>query len=112
MALTIAKLDPNPDHVAGNKKVRYRTVTFDSSYPTDGEAIAASDFGLKKIEVLEVCGLAMKTDESDAVAVSHDPTAGTLVAFQSTTGAPAKLVEVANTTDLSAYSVIVKAIGW
>ena len=43
-----------PYHVLGDLKVVYKKVTFDNSYPTGGEAVAASDFGLTKILWIQV----------------------------------------------------------
>lgn len=49
MALTITKTtDPvtaGPMAVMGDRRVCWGTITFDSSYPTGGEAVAAADFG-------------------------------------------------------------------
>lgn len=57
MALTIAAADDNfPNDAWGAFKVFVGRVTFDSSYPTGGEAVTAADFGLSKIEaVIPVC---------------------------------------------------------
>jgi hypothetical protein len=43
-----------PYHVLGDVKMVARKVTFDNSYPTGGEAIAPSDFGLSKIIWVQV----------------------------------------------------------
>lgn len=49
MALTVTRdKDPltNGDfHVIGDLHWRHGTITFDSSYPTGGEAVTAADFG-------------------------------------------------------------------
>jgi hypothetical protein len=116
MALTIAKFDPNPDFVSGNKKVRFRKITFDSSYPTGGEALAASDVGLGRIHSVHVCGPARKSDATDAVLVSYDRTNKKLVCYRqkdpaNAGGADIALPEVGNTADLSSYSVDVEVIG-
>lgn len=50
MALSIATSDVRT--VVGNKRLVVADVTFDSSYPTGGEAIAASDFGLSSIDTV------------------------------------------------------------
>ena len=114
MALTFAKLDPNPDHVSGNKRVRYRLVTFDNSYPTDGEAYTASDFGLTVLEVLEIVGgAAQKSDESLAVSVAVDHTAKKLVAYEGKAdAADAHHIEEDDTASLDGYYVVCKAVGW
>jgi hypothetical protein len=39
--------------VPGNRKVIHGTVTFDSSYPTGGEAISLADLGLGRLDWLE-----------------------------------------------------------
>jgi hypothetical protein len=51
MALTFTVPAENirPYHIVGDLKLVMRKVTFDNSYPTGGEAVAASDFGLAKI---------------------------------------------------------------
>lgn len=43
----------------GDRKVVYATVTFDNSYPTGGEAIAAADFGgeLRSLDRIETQGV-------------------------------------------------------
>jgi hypothetical protein len=53
MALTINKLREDIPAFGAVKFVPV-TITFDSSYPTGGEAIAASDFGLDKIHFVAV----------------------------------------------------------
>lgn len=40
----------------GSMNCIYGTVTFDSSYPTDGEAVSASTFALNSVDVLDVSG--------------------------------------------------------
>lgn len=53
VVVTAAKQTPNPDFVAGNKKFRFRTLTTDTGdYTTDGIAIPASYFGLKRFAAL------------------------------------------------------------
>lgn len=111
MALTIAAV-AGADHVTGNKRVKYRTITFDSSYPTGGESLTATDVGLRKIQSAIPEGAFVKTDRTDGVTVHYSISQAKLLAYQSTTGAPAKLVEVADTTDLSAYAGRVRFEGF
>jgi|SRR5688572_22743211 len=54
MALTIARLAENIPLGRGDKAVGFFQVTFDNSYPTGGEAIAASDFGFDSIDFADV----------------------------------------------------------
>ena len=50
MALTVSKAVTT----FGDKKVSYGSITFDSSYPTGGEAITAAQLGLSKLSHLQV----------------------------------------------------------
>jgi hypothetical protein len=56
MALTITQATnaQRPNNVLGDLIACFRTVTFDSSYPTGGEAITAADFGLQTIVWINV----------------------------------------------------------
>lgn len=113
MALTIAKLTNDPSHVSGNVKVRYRLITFDDSYPAAGEPIAASDFGLTHLYLVEVLGPAQAADESLAYVIGFDPTGSTLVAYEgdNDNAGDAPLIQADDTDDLDGYYVIVKAVG-
>ena len=50
MALTISVVERT---VFGNKRIVIADVDFDSSYPTGGESLQASDVGLKAIDFLQ-----------------------------------------------------------
>lgn len=64
VAFTVAKLSPNPDFVAGNKKFRFRTFTGDTGdYVADGITINASSFGLKRFAALIPLGGISKTTD-------------------------------------------------
>ena len=115
MALTIDKLSPNPDFVAGNKRFKFRKITFDSSYPDGGEAVTASEVGLRKIDAVIFMGQVTKTDEEGAFAVSWDYDAGKIVVFEgdNNNAADAPFVEAGvATTDLSSYTVHALFLGW
>ena len=97
----LSKPSPQPNTL-GHKLVAVQ-ITFDSSYPTNGEALVASDVGLNEI-----------------LAVFSEPkggynfvwAAGLLEAFwvdTTTDGAP--LAEVANTTNLSAITAWLLILG-
>lgn len=115
--LTIAKLTPNADNIGfGNVRVKVRTITFDSSYPTGGEALAAADVGLRKIHAVIPCGPAIDSN-STAVIVRWNATTNKLMAFRQkdpadTGGADIALPQVGNTIDLSGFSVLVVVIGY
>ena len=91
--------------VPGNRKITTATVTFDSSYATGGEAIALADLGLLRLDHLVVdagAGYLAKWDGST--------TAPKILLYRQT-AATSALVEVPNTTDMSAISVKVLALG-
>lgn len=112
MALTVAKVT-GADRIEGNKKVKVRTITFDSSYPTGGEALTASTLGFRKVEEVRPHGVFRNTDGTLAVPVSYDHTNSKLLAYQynGASAGVAQLLEVANTTDLSAFSGRVTVVG-
>lgn len=66
MAVAIAKVS-GADYVSGNKKVKYRDLTFSGNYATNGETINASDVGLKQINFVAFSG---------QVAAASTPTSG------------------------------------
>lgn len=104
MALTISRVT-GADHVAGNKRVKIRDITFDSSYPTGGESLTASDVGLKKIYFVR--GSQVKnSDGTSAHSVVYDYTNSKLVAhqFDGSAAGVQSFEEVANTADLSTFS--------
>lgn len=113
MALTVAKVT-GADYVAGNKRVKVRDITFDSSYPTTGESLTASDVGLKTIEQVLPHGLAGNSDGTEptlAVDVRYDHSTSKLQAFETAGTVDTAHKEVTSTTDLSAFVVRVTFIG-
>lgn len=121
----------------GNGYAVTADVTFDSSYPTGGEALTAQQFGLTVIDFVlpsPAAGYIFEFDHANSklkaftpTAVSMSGTAGvagadnTVVAVSATSigvsgaGVAAAVknaaAEVANTTDLSAVTVRVLAVG-
>lgn len=92
----------NQRGVEGNLRRWLGTITFDSSYPTGGEAIAASDFGLAQIEHVQ---LATGVGALD-ITPHWDQTNSKIILAVSSTG-----LQVANTTDMSATTVIATVHG-
>jgi len=83
MAVAAAKITGAQDTVWGNKKVRPRRLTFSGNYATGGETIAASNFGLKKVEQIIFHGaVAMASALSTGCPVSWDQANGKLVFFE------------------------------
>lgn len=111
MALTIAKVTGRQDYVAGNRDTKVRTITFDSSYPTAGEALTAADFGLKTLDEVRPHGVFRNTDATLGIVVSYNHTTAKLVAYWGNAGSVSGMPEVADTTDLSTYSGRVTAVG-
>lgn len=99
------------DDVWGRLRVRIGAVTFDASYPTGGEALAAGDFGLA--EFVSVVPLPRPTGAASKRVVQWDPAAEKLVALQGDNDgvADGALVEVPNATDLSTLVVDVIVLG-
>ena len=91
--------------VPGNRKMTTATVTFDASYATGGEAIAASDLGLVRLDYLEVSagqGYLARWDGS---------TSSPKILLYRQTAATGALAEVPSTTDVSAVVARVIAFG-
>lgn len=93
MALTIAFDDQSR---MDRKSIRVGTIAFDSSYPTDGEALAAADLNLRGITWLMV-------SPKSGYVFEYDYTNSKLKAFygDNNNASDGPLVEVPNTTNLS-----------
>ena len=111
MALTVAKVS-GADTVFGNKKVKVRDITFDNSYPTDGESLTAADVGLKVIQQAIPHGVAVNTAATSAVTVRYDFTNSKLLAFETGDVVSTPLDEVGNTESLDTYAVRMTFIGY
>ena len=74
-------------------------ITFDSSYPTNGESLTAAQFGVTSLSYV-------KADDTDDYTFVYNYTNSKLKAFVRTTGE-----EVTNQTDLSTVVTNVLVIG-
>jgi hypothetical protein len=110
MALTVTKVT-GADYVSGNKRVKVRDITFDSSYATAGEALTAATVGLKTIEQAIPNGAFRSTDATNSIVVSYDRTNSKLVAYWGNAGSASVSPEVTSTTDLSTYSGRITFVG-
>lgn len=106
MALTVTKVT-NGDYVVGNKKVRTRDITFDSSYATGGESLTASDVGLRSVVAVATDGGAKNSAGTSLVPVRYDYTNAKLQAYRydGASAGKAFLEEVTAAVDLSAFTV-------
>lgn len=102
MALTVSNLDFS---VAGDKRRTIGQITFDSSYPTGGEALTPQQIGLGTILWMDVENPVSATPTTRMSTFDH--TNGRFLVFTSSDGN-----EVANGTNLSAFSAKFEAVGW
>ena len=110
MALTIARIT-GADTTWGNKRVRVRDITFDSSYPTGGEPLTPADVGLKKIEQAVPHGAARNTAGTLAVDVAYDATTAKLFAYETAATVATPHAEVGSGESLATYTVRITFIG-
>lgn len=103
MALTISKVT-GADHVEGNKRVKVRTVTLDSSYATGGYSLTPSSVGLHSIDTVQG-GVAVSADGTSARTVAYNHSTQKLQVFTTASA------EAANASDQSAYSVRLRFVG-
>jgi hypothetical protein len=82
MTVAIARVT-GADHIAGNKRVKVRTLTFSSTYATGGESVTAANVGLKKIDEVIPHGMAMSTDLATGNMVGYDYANSKFVFFES-----------------------------
>jgi len=105
MALTLANRE---DLSVGNKRGVRVDITFDASYPTNGEPLTPADLGLGRINQLISDQGGLGSDFGRVI--QYDRENELLLAFQSIDAAAA-MAEVPNATDLSDLTVRVTAVG-
>lgn len=93
-----------PD-VPGNRKEVFGTITFDSSYATGGEAFVPADFGLSRLDWLQVAGA------TGYLAVWDGSASAPKVLLYRQTAATGALVEVPATTNVSTVTARFVAVG-
>lgn len=104
MAVTVTEVKRG---VMGDLKYLIADITFDSSYPTNGEALTQATLGFTTIyHSSGAVAHAASQNPDGAVIVKYVPSTEKLQAFwdDDPTG-NADYIEVDNATDLSAYSV-------
>ena len=91
--------------VFGNKRIVVADITFDSSYPTSGEPLTATNLGLTNIEL-------MLAAPDGGYVFEYDHTNHLLKAFWGSATASAVLAEVTNATSMSSIVSRIFAIGY
>lgn len=89
--------------VWGSHQIREATVTFDASYPTGGETVAASDFELQEIKA--VLPLSPSIDDEAVTSTLWDAANSKVLVIQQNG------VQEGNATDLSSTTVQCLVIG-
>lgn len=112
MALTVATTNRNAQAVSlGNLRARLVTVTFDSSYPTGGEAFAPADVGLSEFAFVGV-----SIDGAPGYVVAFDYGTNKLMVFGVEQDADAAVTDPLDeenaTADLSTLVIRVLCIGY
>lgn len=111
MALTISEAADalRPSHVVGDLKLKFVRVTFDSSYPTGGEAITPANFGMTRIIFVSVGAI------SD-VATKHvrwvEAAGAHLLQIMVEDGTSGISAEAANASDQSAVDANIMVFGY
>lgn len=108
MAVTVTDIART---VFGNKRAVVAEITFDSSYPTGGEPLTAAQLGLASVDAVFPAAAVNSTPL--ALGVRYDKANAKLLAFygDNDAGADSGLIQVPDTTNLSAYSATVLVIG-
>jgi hypothetical protein len=100
MALTVTVTESSKK--SGGRRCRRATVKFDASYPTGGEAVTAADFALDS-RIVDLHPRAV----AGYIPVFNAATSKIMVYWADNDAeADSALVEVADTTDLSAVTIV------
>ena len=96
----------------GSFKMSVRDITFDTSYPTAGESVSATDFGLNYIAI-GFPGYAVNSAGTAGFPVFVEPASdGQTATIQAYYSADTTVdSEAGNTDDLSSYTVRVTVLG-
>ena len=102
MALTVTEVSRNQG--PGNRMEVIATVTFDSSYATGGESLTPASLGFQTFDYVGLTtsgGYVFEYDHANSKVKAYWPEAD-----------GAAMAEVASTTDLSAITCRIRAIGY
>jgi hypothetical protein len=110
MALTVVEAARPDMHMFGGN-VRIFDVTFDSSYPTDGEPLTPANLGMESVYAVIPAGLATNAAGTLAVGVTYDHAAQKLLAVETGGTLATPFAEVGNTESLAGYIVRLVVVG-
>lgn len=106
MALAAVDVDSLAYDTWGRQRTRVMQITFDSSYPTGGESFTAAMAGMAEVKGVFLSPLA------SGYMVQWDRANAKLQVFvEEAVAAGGPLLEVADTTDLSALVVVALVVG-
>lgn len=109
MALTIAPSEPHAGAVqVGPRRAAIAKITFDSSYPTGGEAFDPSQLGIEGKPAMVICS--PRPGASTTFIVQYDRANKKLMVFEQSGVDDAPFDEVDDTTNLSTLVVDVLVI--
>ena len=112
MAFTVAFVRTPPVQLHEVNREVVVDLTFDTSYDlTNGESLLPADVGLNSIDAFIPHGPATETGTGGAIQVRYDYTSKSVRAYWDNSAAAAKHIQVANATNLSAYTVRVTIQG-
>jgi hypothetical protein len=113
MTVTITHDQPGP-RLVGNRRVRTGQITFDSVYPTGGEAVSLATLGLDVLENLDITNIDAGSSTSYAAAWNKSKTAPKVLVFigDYNNGTDGPFIEAAASADLSALVVRYEATGF
>lgn len=98
--------------VLGDRRATIIDVTFDSSYPTNGESLVLTPYVQGPIAaVFASVKTNLEANEANVVAAVYDRVNSKILLFNRAAGDAADLQEVANTTDLTGCVVTLFIIG-
>lgn len=106
MANCVAQAGIDQHDRSAMKLFKYLLYTGPVSYTTFGDTFAPADVGLGKIDFINPIGNAYSKANTTMYLLSWDQNSQTVVWYVPNTGA-----EVANGTNLSAYTVLIEAVG-
>lgn len=108
MALSLSQVERST--VFGDRRVRFFTVTWDSSYATGGESLTAGDVGLSRIDFV-MAEPAAAAAGTAAHVVKYDYTNSKLQAFETGAAVDSPLKEATAAADLSATPCRIMVVG-